>query len=335
MTTNYAEAHYNEIYDLGTSDGSLTILGIHTPTGNKPRQMLGGFFDQFRKFLYKGCDITLVPCAQLPADPLGVGYEAGELQLDPREMVNPIIFKGCHADSLNKALDTIFANNINHIGQSIDGETFSMNNAEMEECYYAALSDASFKKFGIQQGAKIRGLHPLVHDAALTRVLLPNDLSVNEGRISDAGAITDPTIKVRNPKDASGWISSNTTMFTNGTKRLKWLPTRSFYPGSQSRPDGSSCYSYLPRLFMGVLVLPPSYKIEQYFRLVITHHFAFKDFGTATTGPFYSPSYRTAYVNGIPQPSATKSLQEMVLGIDDENTIETNGSINLVASGVH
>ena len=50
MATNYVRARYQEIYDFGTQAGKTTILGVHSPTGNKVQEMLGGFFRQFRKY---------------------------------------------------------------------------------------------------------------------------------------------------------------------------------------------------------------------------------------------------------------------------------------------
>ncbi len=117
MATNYAKASYSEIYDFGTKSGQCTIMGIHTPSVEAgvvnratPYQMLSGFFKQFRKFKYSGCKVTLVPAAQLPADPLQVSFEAGQPTIDPRDLLNPILFHGCHGESLAQALNSIFAN---------------------------------------------------------------------------------------------------------------------------------------------------------------------------------------------------------------------------------
>lgn len=57
MSTNFAKARYQEIYDINTVSDSVSVIGIHTPVGNKPRQMLAGFFTQFRKYKYAGCSV--------------------------------------------------------------------------------------------------------------------------------------------------------------------------------------------------------------------------------------------------------------------------------------
>lgn len=92
MATQYAKASYEEIIDCHTEEGHVTAIGIHTPTGDTPRKMFSGFFEQFKKFKYLGCSIKLVPAARLPADPLQVSYEPGQVigtAVDPRDMLNP------------------------------------------------------------------------------------------------------------------------------------------------------------------------------------------------------------------------------------------------------
>lgn len=42
-STNYVTATYQEIYDINTVSNDVTVIGIHTPIGSKPRSMLSGF----------------------------------------------------------------------------------------------------------------------------------------------------------------------------------------------------------------------------------------------------------------------------------------------------
>lgn len=60
-STNFAKASYQEIYDVNTVSNKVSIIGIHTPVGAKPRQMLSGFFTQFRKYKYLGCSVVGTP----------------------------------------------------------------------------------------------------------------------------------------------------------------------------------------------------------------------------------------------------------------------------------
>lgn len=61
MSTNKAYAKYQEIYDVNTVSDKVSVIGIHTPVGAKPRQMLSGFFTQFRKYMYRGCSVVATP----------------------------------------------------------------------------------------------------------------------------------------------------------------------------------------------------------------------------------------------------------------------------------
>jgi len=88
-------------------------------------------------------------------------------------------------------------------------------------------------------------------------------------------------------------------MFTSGWDRLGWLDTsqRTWSPfntdnrtnsaGDITLAPGDTSLSQremltrLPKIFTYIAILPPSYKQEMYFRLVISHEFGFKDFRSA------------------------------------------------------
>lgn len=56
---------------------------------------------------------------------------------------------------------------------------------------------------------------------------------------------------------------------------LGWLPTSIATDQSSA---SAARIATLPKLFMGVMILPPAYNVEQFFRMVITHSFSFKEF---------------------------------------------------------
>nr|QBP37058.1 capsid protein [Porcine associated porprismacovirus] len=264
MATNFVTAKYQEIYDLGTRAGQTTILGIHTPDDGNVYNMLSGFFDQFRKYRYKGCSVSMVPAAQLPADPLQVSFEAGALTCDPRDLLNPILFHGCHGEELNEILDNVYYKGSNPTGSVRELPT---NTAIAESSYYAALSDPSFRKFGIQQGAKV-SLKPMVHPLASTQPIEHSDSnyaysytgtvggqqttitgSINGNASGDFESISSPEahstdgivsvrdaikIQVQGAGIPSGTVyaSPNKAMFSNGLRPLGWLPTWHFVPFS-------------------------------------------------------------------------------------------------------
>lgn len=174
--------------------------------------------------------------------------------------------------------------------------------------YYAKLTDSSWKKFGIQQGVKLSNMRPLVHQVVQNMPTLPSfpgddyssysqvayrgvfdDMQVNGnelafgGLATDYGKISEPVVPRGHsevvPNFAGGVLSGITSakqQFTNRMTTLGWLPTS--YDNGLSPVGPQVTQTMLPRLFMGVLVLPPAYNVEQYFRMVITHSFSFKDF---------------------------------------------------------
>lgn len=201
MVTNVIKnASYKEIYDVHTDTQSTSILTVHAPVSNFPRQMLSGFFTQYRKFKYKGAKVTLQPAATLPADPLQVSYEAGEPTIDPRDMLNPILTRGYCGESLGYFLNTWMTpgpqNKYNAVtdtggtvienlegngflGSSVDRTGFPINVEAstwgdvderpkyLERLYYQSLGDPGFKKVHMQRGFK-KFFRPLVYELATT-----------------------------------------------------------------------------------------------------------------------------------------------------------------------
>lgn len=384
MTTNFATASYEEIYDIGTQDGKVSMFGIHTPTGIKPRFMLHGFFDQFREFKYLGISKFIVkPSGNYLIDPLNVST-SDENAIDPRDLQNPICFKGVHGDNLNGILNQIYKESgFNKVGTSMDEEQNSFgavwdNPTIMESMYYAMLSDTNFRKYNAQIGLIKKGLYPLVHKAALIKQMLPAlDGNGTTGQFLHHTPIvnaSDETIGYSRQKDsminrANAYLLDNfddndtvvsaisrNQLFTNGKQKLGWLPTRQWFtysgqgvptPANQteSLQAVNSTATYLPKLFMGLMILPPSYKQQLFYRVIIRHNFAFRNFTTSMSGHTLQdyikftpgqtrlqdyqdidPAILANYFNWLPSGSS----------IDDSPTLETvNGSVELTASGVN
>lgn len=314
MATQYAKAQYMEVVDMQTKNGKTTVIGIHTPQGATPYLKLKGFFTQFRKYRYKGIKALHVrPASGLPIDPLGLTVQVGSSdQMNPQDTFNPILFKGCHGEHMRAVLDK-FLNNSEYVsaggtpslqagtGDEISGSLRGMDfDNIMDTQYYQCLTDVTWKKFGVQSGFTLRNLHPLVWKMARNVPLNPSAggyngtaYETNAGEYTgiNAGKGVNPATYV-GPFDADavqpdaiasvpqvGGGNEYVQEFTNGCARLGWLPTTTYVQGSAS-PQISA----LPKLFMGMLVLPPSYSCEQYMRAVLIHEFEFKDFSTSVAG---------------------------------------------------
>lgn len=364
MTTQYATASYQEVIDLHTETDRVSVLGIHTPVTDAPYAFLQGFFDSFQKYHYDGCSLSLVPAARLPADPAQVSYEAGEAPIDPRDLLNPILWHGAHGESLGSVLNQFYNGNgstsdvYRQFSDSVDHSMVSTsqigNDDLWQSLYYRALTDSSWKKAHPQQGFRIGGLHPLVYSLGtnmqyanslngsrmpqiVTREANPARVPGNQNMTVNSGGQMGTTINSSSMDAMLGQgmqSTSGTTVsiarsgsgvqfFSERLHRLGWLDTRSRVQPQAGTVSATmtgdptddavaldSLYqqvesiekqNVLPRLFMGICLLPPAYKAEQYYRLVLNHRFSFKKFrGLSTRGDIvgrYGPGTAPGYTN--------------------------------------
>lgn len=355
MTTQFATASYQEIIDLHTETDRVSVLGIHTPVTSTPYNMLSGFFDMFQKYHYDGCSLTLVPAARLPADISQVSYDAGEIPIDPRDLLNPILWHGAHGESLGAVLNQFYAgqNGTTDITRS-RSDSIEMSNASTsqvgnpaiyESLYYRALTDNTWAKAHPQRGFRKSGLRPLVYSVSTDHSIVPNSFGIaspmlprfnnsigdpdnntglSSGQVASgalgqspgttaSALVSEPVQGLQLTNSSTGNVATapygtDTQFFTSRLHGLGWLDTRTRLLPSQYASTGftgdvtndsalmSSHYAnvedrqkinYLPRLFMGICLLPPAYKTEQYFRLVLNHRFSFKKFrGISMRGDF-------------------------------------------------
>lgn len=352
MATNFATASFSEVYDLQTQAQNPTIVGVHTPRSANPSIMLAGFFRQFRKFRYKGCKMTLIPTSTLPADPLQVSYEAGEPTIDPRDMVNPILYKGCHGEDLGTILNSAM-NYSDYRGPSIDVDRLSGDWAsDFENFYYQLLSDASWGKAHVQRGFS-KSMYPLVYKLATTKPINPTVVSTddpdgmqvpefNEGAYPTAyqtsGGTADAltsTVNMGAAWDSVNGRAASYEFVSPGMQRLGWMDTSQVMHSTgqaQANANGGGYITQLPKLFMLMIVLPPAYKTEFYFRVVLKHYYEFKDFRSAPpTILGYAVNAGNYYVDPDTL-NPTPSTESLSL---DEGTMDViNGDTKLVSCGV-
>nr|QRV61739.1 Cap protein [Porprismacovirus sp.] len=338
MATNFATASYQEVIDLHTESKTVSVVGIHTPCTSTPVKMLGGFWKQFRKVKYLGCSLSLVPAARLPADPLQVSYGAGEPTIDPRDMLNPILFHGCHGDDMGAILDTLYSGENSGTSDitrkqsdSAVMDVFSENqvgNDYVDALYYRALTDKTWAKAHPQIGFRKSGMRPLVHQLVANRPfsqfspdarygslgpLVSEDGPKSTGQIGthtvgtgyeqSIGVLTSPGLPETNTVENETNFTigrdgiSGYAFATSGLRPLGWQDTQTSLmtvQGYVSEPLNGNAQqdaqkiadtwskvvvpNTIPKFYMGMIMLPPAYKTEQYFRLQINHNFAFKGF---------------------------------------------------------
>lgn len=333
MSTNYARAKYQEIYDVNTRSNEVSIIGIHTPVGAKPRQMLSGFFTQFRKYKYSGCSVVATPAQRLGLNLAQLSVEAGTSGVNPKDVFNPILVRGCHGDNLGTALNSIYNGAFEHEGSSLglDDHTDTVipaGNLSWEAMYYRMLQDPSFKKFSINSGIKLSGLRPMVYNVASNHQILPNETTTQVGSIGYTSAVEEHNVAFDNDIHGSVAVGDGTInraifpqFMTNRLQRLGWMDTRQVI---NSNTNGVPAFTTLPRIFMSCIVLPPakSADVVTSMRFVVTHYFEFKEFNTSLT-----LEGANEYYDWLSVVSSKKN-----------DTLDTNGeldSVEIVSDGVY
>lgn len=356
MTTQYATASYQEVIDLHTETDKVSVIGIHTPVTETPYDMLQPFFDAFQKYHYDGCNLVMVPAARLPADPSQVSYGAGEPPIDPRDLLNPIMWHGCHGESLGSVLNQFYSDGPSSTDVRrtfFDSGEYNEKNTNQigdigvfESLYYRALVDKTWLKAHPQKGFRKSGLRPLVYEVSTDRQFLPTPSSGIQPRVPQSDTVPgDPSdnsgLVGNTAKGTLGYLSSASNLYASGafglqttvtggsagdyvglpysrdasffTSRLHglgWLDTRQrsngrntgvqseYLTGSDDvdndyieamyvNAENVTKINYLPRLFMGLILMPPAYKTEQYFRIILNHKFSFKKYrGISMRGDF-------------------------------------------------
>lgn len=318
---------YTETYDINTADGRPTLIGFHTPIGRNPYHFLYPAFMMYEKYRYLGCDISVVNSAHLPVSITAYDIEGGQANMDPRDSLNPILFRGCHGNSLGNVLNSIYEGFGNVAKESgLDkGEML----AQYNNFYYTALGDNGWRKSPISKTLRINGLHPLVYRQAMNIQMAPVNADVADypenasgqwgtsnlydgdfpGSISPSSE--DDMGNVKNPAVADWDAYSNIrlkfgtpySLFTNGVQKLGWMDTLSRVtygsPTSAESPSGTnnSSFSYnkiqmLPKIFMGIMMLPAQERAYNFLRISIRHKFAFKNVRGISAGagdPVFDP----------------------------------------------
>lgn len=301
MVHNVIHATYTETYDLNTVNNELSLLAIHTPQANTLKAMFHGFFEQYRKFKILGCNFKMVCASQQALDPTLVGMGTG--QIDPRDVLNPILFKACTGESMNVLLDQIYnagedAVTANY-GHSVDQHKDSQQVAL--DSYYTLLADDSFRREHPQKGITVMGLKPYVHKVVTTQPFKWSSSS-SDGAYSgrDLPNLANSSVSSSNrvqgfgaPSGTANYTTDaiNPSVFvSNGLTPMPWLDT-SFvsvhsFANSSGQDAGDSravtLATNVPRVYMGCIVLPPSAgTMNLYYRMQIVWHIQFKDFRPA------------------------------------------------------
>lgn len=307
MVMNTVNATYTETYDLNTAIGELSMLAIHTPQANTLKRMFHGFFEQYKKYRINSCSLRLVCASQQALTPDLVGLEAG--QVDPRDVLNPILFKACTGESINILLDQIYNNSqtiANTRSGSMDQHVDTRDVAI--SAYYQMLADDTWRKEHPQRGLVVTGLKPMVHRIVTTQpfkwVGTRGIASTGNNSISDRPQIqsSQSVETVQNSYGFGGVAGGNTdasmlsvnpsVFVSNGLTDMPWLDTAVTRSGTVGTAEDETSITpsqvpmvrtinHVPRVYCGCIVLPPAILQRLFFRMQISWSVSFRDWRPA------------------------------------------------------
>lgn len=283
-----------ETYDLSTAPGRLGLIGIHTPGSAIIRKLYPGLWLNYNKVKVNTCNVALACASLLPADPLQIGVETGDIA--PQDLFNPILYRACSTDSFNTILnrmygtDSLFKLQDGSIAFDANGpgDPFpSISDTLSEDAYYGLLSESGWKKAMPQSGLQMRNLVPLVYNVIS---------NYGSGAVMStpgvSGADADKFVSVPN---ADGATSSNVklaSLFRGHSFPMPALPTaRGMVIGQasyvdttsiQAGTDNSWYFPYfpptlIPKTYVGCVIIPPSKLHKLYFRMSISWSISFFD----------------------------------------------------------
>lgn len=256
----------SETYDLKTTPNAMSVLCVHTPDARILKNSYPGLHMNYRFFRFDSCDVKIACASMLPADPLQVGTDSGDIA--PEDLFNPILYKAVSTEgmsNLEKRLTAMMNGDIggNDIdGQSLDGSTsFFANGGTDFQRYYALLSNPQgWKMANPQAGLRMDGLYPLVYETWS-----------NIGGPAEYPAVD--TDGVEQPTPGQMTVKS----FRGSAHRMPRLPT-TVYSGKPGVGAGLSGLvagnsqadlPTVPTVPVACIIMPPSRLHSLYYRMVI------------------------------------------------------------------
>lgn len=277
---------YTETYDLSTQIDKMGLIGIHTPGLNQLQALYPGLLINHRFLRVDKCDIVCACASVLPADPMQVGTESGEIA--PQDMFNPILYKAVSNDSFNTITNRIYGlplltNNFSDIVKSDDPFPGDQNVTDDFDRYYAVLaSQEGWKKAMPQQGFRMDGLYPIVYHMLATY-----------GNVGTGTVVTGtPTVPDDAGTNESGSVTATQQYFRGNACRMPRIPLHVKGPksagllGLKSWGSGTTKYCQpilgetgptIPVTYIACILTPPAKLHKLYYRMRVTWTFTFEE----------------------------------------------------------
>lgn len=340
MPTNKLHFTIHQTYDLNTQVDKITVLGIRTPSYDVVSRYVNMW--NWKKVKFNFANFRLACVSQLPVDPLGVGFEAG--QIAPQELVNPMLFKTVTGDTLDAILDIIYnesAAAFNNKDTLTEQRISSVEQGGTPAtsplgAYYKLLGDDSFRQAHPQVGLEATHLVPIVREMLSVRPLTSrsssNSVSLRPFGYSDA--LPPQFYGYATPFDAS----TGEAGYSNSTG--KYVNTGNQFLSGGARPMpafdisgamlGQTEPQTWPSQVVAVCVMPPAIQKSLYYRCIVSWNITLSEFVPSFRWQL-SPDliFSTSYKNWMDVPVDSGSATAMSLMDDETGILVTEGVENV------
>lgn len=252
---------YSETYDLSTTKDKLGLIAVRTPTTGAIRNLYDGLWKNHKYVRIVSCNIGLACASVLPADPLGVGVDAGDIA--PQDLFNPILYKTVSNDSFESFLTRMYSISTPSAGVEPtvpvtvgDFDPYTSSSGWDEwHWYYLQLASKGWKKAMPQSGFIMRNVRPFVYPLLNTvgNLLIPS---------SSSSMNTIPG------QAANNNITNNSTgaaTFRGRAQPMGRLPTKYVAPNTSQASNNS-----LPTTYVAAILTPPAKLHVLYYRLRVS-----------------------------------------------------------------
>lgn len=315
----------SETYDLSTKQNKMGMLAIHTPSMDTVARMWSGLLQNHRKIRISHCDVALACASMLPADPLQVGTEAGDIA--PQDMFNPILYTAVSNDSFGTLQTRLYSLGYFNGSQtaSVDYDADPLpDSVDNWGVYYSLLASDGFRKAMPQAGLSMTALKPIVHLVSSTigssETTTPNGNPVLPSWNKLNGAIHNVNITAGILKGPSMPMPAIPTMYwkSNGQNTEQFGSTIQMEPAT------------IPACYVACIIMPPAKLSKLYYRMTVTWHIEVSDLCPNTErSTFANLEYeglnRFYYTDYATQSSKMTVKENMVdaIGFDAEKIMES------------
>lgn len=337
MVTNSINLTIHETYDLNTKVDAVTLLAIRTPSYKTVEKYVTT--RNWQKIKFNRASFRLACVSQLPVDPLGVGFEAG--QVAPQELVNPMLFKTVTGESLGPILDVIYGSNAtNDNGDSIKridareivdtslSGTPTLVSTPLD-MYYVLLGDDSFRQAHPQAGLTANNIIPLVREMYVT-MPLANTGDRNVGVPGSNSKNNSYSVADFDASSGRVWANRGTDGAAVASGRIISGPTRPMpaIETNSGSKDWTNEQSW-PMSYCAICIMPPAIQKSLYYRCIVSWNITLSGFIPMYMQSSYLGTLKSnLYSDWVDRPVDANTAAAMELW-DDEGLIATDGAENV------